>query len=532
MIKDYSALPQTLTITNGNEFDVKIQLRDHWKLVPAIIRAGDVLTINCTTSEDLALMITQSEEMNLTVEAENVPQPEEPTEVGTEEDLKEAIASGVKDVKLTDNITVPNGNLNIAGVTHFDGNGKTITFETTGQNLVSTTSGAIIENVVVDNTVANEDWSSTYGIQVYNGTYTIKNCTAKGCNGGILVNSATATLEGTIDVSGNEFGGIEVSKGSASGLGNATLNINGATIINTTEAYKKPTIWTDGEGNTVNGAEAMFTNSEVKEGQVQYYLVESNSRDNIDVNLEQKLQAFKEKYYNKFSNKKITASDPEFDSSLVYTNLGNVKSTVDTITVNDETIDSTVVGVSIGNNAFLRAPLFKVEDNVLYVSTVLLVTFAVDEEIKVVAGDNTKYVKDSNIMPSTILPISNVYALNTKEGYTNKVEATDNNTVITQTAGYGTSALGVTLQSDGKDILDPQVVLVRKYVYKSELSIGISTPERMDGKDVTFAYYAKYMDSAYTEEETKELNFVIYVPDSGIAQFKLTFNCIVESVEE
>ena len=30
MIKDYSALPQTLTITNGNEFDVKIQLRDNW----------------------------------------------------------------------------------------------------------------------------------------------------------------------------------------------------------------------------------------------------------------------------------------------------------------------------------------------------------------------------------------------------------------------------------------------------------------------------------------------------------------------
>ena len=52
----------------------------------------------------------------------------------------------------------------------------------------------------------------------------------------------------------------------------------------------------------------------------------------------------------------------------------------------------------------------------------------------------------------------------------------------------------------------------------------------MDGKDVTFAYYAKYMDSAYTEEETKELNFVIYVPDSGIAQFNLTVKCIVETV--
>lgn len=447
-------------------------------------------------------------------------------EVADETSLRDAISNGASDVKVTDNITVPSGNLDITGVTHFDGNNKTITFETTGQNFVAR-DNATIENVIVENTVATEDWSSTYGIQCYNGTYTIKNCTAKGGNAGILVNSSNVTLEGTIDVSSNKFGGIEVSKSSSPDLPNATLNVNGATILNATEEYGKPTIWTDGEGQMVNGAEAMFTNSEVKEGQVQYYLLEENSRDNINVNLEQKLQAFKEKYYNKFSNKKITTSDADFDSSLVYVNLGNVNSTVDTITVNDETIDSTVVGVSIGNNAFLRAPLFKVEDNVLYVSTVLLVTFAVDEEIKVIAGDNTKYVKDSNIMPSTILPISNVYALNTKEGYTNTVQASDNNTVITQTAGYGTSAVGVTLQSDGTDILDSQVV----YVYRTGLSIGISTPERMDNKDVTFAYYAKYMNSAYTEEETKEFNFVIYVPDSGIAQFNLTVNCIVETVD-
>ena len=533
MKKDFSKVPASVTITNTTENKIILELSDLsgvFEQVPATIEAGEVLVLNVKTSEALAALTHRVEDagIKMTVKESggDEPEPEKPTEVATEEDLKQAIANGDKEVKLTDNITVASGNLNLGTTEHFDGNGKTISFGTTGQNLVSTHSGTIIENVTVENTVATEDWSSTYGIQCYNGDYTIKNVTAKGGNAGILVNSANVTFEGTIDVSGNKFGGIEVSKSSNPKLPNATLNVNGATIVNTTEEYAKPTIWTDGEGNTVNGAEAMFTNSTVKEGQVQYYLLEENSRDNINVNLEQKLQAFKEKYYNKFSNKKITTSDPEFDSSLVYANLGNINSVIDTITVNDETIDSTVVGVSIGNNAFLRAPLFKVEDNVLYISTVLLVTFAVNEEIKVVAGDNTKYVKDSNIMPSTILPISNVYALNTKEGYTNTVEATDNNTVITQTAGYGTSAVGVTLQADGKDILDSQVV----YVYRSGLSIGISTPERMDGKDVTFAYYAKYMNSAYTEEETKELNFVIYVPDSGIAQFNLTFKCIVETV--
>ena len=535
MKKDFSKVPASVTITNTTENKIILELSDLsgvFEQVPATIEAGEVLVLNVKTSEALAALTHKVEdagiEMTVKESGGDEPEPEKPTEVATEEDLKQAIANGDKEVKLTDNITVASGNLNLGTTEHFDGNGKTISFGTTGQNLVSTHSGTTIENVTVENTVATEEWSSTYGIQCYNGDYTIRNCKVSNCNGGILVNSANVTLEGTIDVSGNKFGGIEVSKGSASGLGNATLNVNGATLVNTTEEYGKPTIWTDGEGNTVNGVEAMFANSEVKPNQVQYYLVESNSRDSIDVSLEQKLQAFQEKYYNKFSNKKITASDADFDSGIIYVNLGNIDSTVNTITINNESVDSAEVNLSIGNNAFLKAPLFKVEENVLYVSTVLLITFAVDEEIKVVAGDNTKYVKDSSIMPPTILPISNVYALNTKEGYTNTVQATDNNTVITQTAGYGTSAVGVTLQLNGEDILDPEVV----YVYRAGSYIGISTPETMDSKDVTFAYYGKYINSAYTTEETREFNFVVYVPQSGIAQFKLTFNCIVESVED
>ena len=535
MKKDFSKVPASVTITNTTENKIILELSDLsgvFEQVPATIEAGEVLVLNVKTSEALAALTHRVEdagiEMTVKESGGDEPEPEKPTEVATEEDLKQAIANGDKEVKLTDNITVASGNLNLGTTEHFDGNGKTISFGTTGQNLVSTHSGTTIENVTIENTVATEEWSSTYGIQCYNGDYTIRNCKVSNCNGGILVNSANVTLEGTIDVSGNKFGGIEVSKGSASGLGNATLNVNGATLVNTTEEYGKPTIWTDGEGNTVNGVEAMFANSEVKPNQVQYYLVESNSRDSIDVSLEQKLQAFQEKYYNKFSNKKITASDADFDSGIIYVNLGNIDSTVDTITINNESVDSAEVNLSIGNNAFLKAPLFKVEENVLYVSTVLLITFAVDEEIKVVAGDNTKYVKDSSIMPPTILPISNVYALNTKEGYTNTVQATDNNTVITQTAGYGTSAVGVTLQLNGEDILDPEVV----YVYRAGSYIGISTPETMDSKDVTFAYYGKYINSAYTTEETREFNFVVYVPQSGIAQFKLTFNCIVESVED
>lgn len=287
MKKDFSKVPVSVTITNTTENKIILELSDLsgvFEQVPATIEAGEVLVLNVKTSEALAALTHRVEDarIKMTVKESggDEPEPEEPTEVTTEEELKQAIANGDKEVKLTDNITVASGNLNLGTTEHFDGNGKTISFGTTGQNLVSTHSGTTIENVTVENTVATEDWSSTYGIQCYNGEYTIKNVTAKGGNAGILVNSANVTLEGTIDVSGNEFGGIEVSKSSNTQLQPSTLNINGATIVNTTEEFRKPTIWIDGaeDGNVVNGAESMFATTELVENQIQYYLEEKYSK--------------------------------------------------------------------------------------------------------------------------------------------------------------------------------------------------------------------------------------------------------------
>ena len=63
--------------------------------------------------------------------------PEEPVEVNDESSLKEAISGGAKSITLVDNIEVPTGNLTLGQVTEFNGNGKTITFNSTGQNLVA-----------------------------------------------------------------------------------------------------------------------------------------------------------------------------------------------------------------------------------------------------------------------------------------------------------------------------------------------------------------------------------------------------------
>ena len=159
-----------------------------------------------------------------------------------------------------------------------DGEGHTVTFSNTGQNFVVQADGASVTDLTIQNTAATTDWNSTYCIQFYNGTYDISNIKATGGNAGILVNSATATLGEGVDVSGNNFGGIEVSKGAAPGVPDAHLTITAA-ITNTSEAYGKPTVWTDGENATVVDQTGMTSNSEVKEGQVQYYLNEENSHE-------------------------------------------------------------------------------------------------------------------------------------------------------------------------------------------------------------------------------------------------------------
>ena len=161
-----------------------------------------------------------------------------------------------------------------------DGQNHTLTFTNTGRsaNLVIVASGAVVENLTVANTADNSEWTGTYCVQFYNGEYTISNLKATGGNVGIIVNGATATIGENVDVSGNSFGGIEVSKGTVEGLGDAQLTVTSA-IINTTEAYGKPTVWTDGEGAIVIDQTGMTQNSEVKEGQVQYYIEAGNASE-------------------------------------------------------------------------------------------------------------------------------------------------------------------------------------------------------------------------------------------------------------
>ena len=177
-------------------------------------------------------------------------------EVSNKEELTAALNdSTVTTIKLLNDITTTE-KVNIMRDVTIDGNGKKITLE--GDH---------------------SSWDSTYVLQAYTSNVTLKNIALTGANGGLLVNGANVTVEGTLDVSGNHFGGIELSKGS-NVTTNPTINLDNATIVNTTESAAIPTIWTDGlkeDEITVkyNGVEAAAY--QTVKGQVQLFLDAANT---------------------------------------------------------------------------------------------------------------------------------------------------------------------------------------------------------------------------------------------------------------
>lgn len=156
-------------------------------------------------------------------------------------------------------------------------NGKVINTAITGKILFATANSSY-QNIIIGNSGDTVDWSSTYALQCYTGQHIINNAKLYGCNAGLLVNGSTVKLFGTIDVSNNTFGGIEVSKGSAPGLAPSKLDITNAKLVNQTESYGKPTIWIDGEDSSIGeviGGDNLTVIT--KDGQKQYYIKAENS---------------------------------------------------------------------------------------------------------------------------------------------------------------------------------------------------------------------------------------------------------------
>lgn len=196
--------------------------------------------------------------------------------VSTEAELRAALEdTSIKTINITKDMTIAS-KVNIVRDVTINGNSHKLTF--TG----------------IDNKV----WGGHYVLQAYRCNVTLSDITLTGGNAGLLVNGAKVTIKGTLDVSGNGFGGIEVAK---SGEFVPSLDLTNATVKNTTEAYKLPTIWEDPslEDSVVTENEEQFFWVEEIEAangnmQWQYYLEVGNAVDTPDNQLKEQIAAGEE----------------------------------------------------------------------------------------------------------------------------------------------------------------------------------------------------------------------------------------------
>ena len=86
---------------------------------------------------------------------------------------------------------------------------------------------------------AENGWKGSYAIQLYETAAKLSDITVSGADAGVLVNGADVSVNGSLDVSGNEFGGIELSRG-AETTNNPAIKGAASDIVNTTEEAGNP----------------------------------------------------------------------------------------------------------------------------------------------------------------------------------------------------------------------------------------------------------------------------------------------------
>lgn len=187
------------------------------------------------------------------------------------------IDDNIENINLLENISGVDRRIDIARTVSLNGNNKTISFANTIKHGVLVTHNDVtVNNLSLSLNSTHGQWDGVYGLQVYNAkNVTLSNYKAAGGDAALLVNSSTVTLEGNIDVSHNEYGGIEVSKSQGnSNLPESTLFIEGM-LLNSTESLNSPTVWViDGQGSiNLDRAGTPLTSKQIaSRSQTYYYL--------------------------------------------------------------------------------------------------------------------------------------------------------------------------------------------------------------------------------------------------------------------
>lgn len=118
-----------------------------------------------------------------------------------------------------------------------------------------------------------------------------------------------------------------------------------------------------------------------------------------------------------------------------------------------------------------------------------------------------------------VLTVKEVKTLG-QHGNVNKV--TVNGNKIIQESDDGRNLVGVVLSADNADILDPSEIV---YALNSTGDLGMTSPETIEGEQVSYAIYLKYKNGGYDASDIKTnrtYNRKLIVPGKGSVDLTFT----------
>lgn len=250
---------------------------------------------------------------------------------------------------------------------------------------------------------------------------------------------------------------------------------------------------------------------------------------NINSKLEMMSNSLFTTYYNKYlsgdvildsniETQAISGVEYELDNDIYYVAVGTYKGDVDSVTevsIGDTAYDKTPKMLNIGNNAYIYAPVWKIDNGIFYVAYPWLNVHN-KENITNIKIDTINYkvkvFKDGNIK------VENVTGLNTIDGYKNDIVVEENH--IDYTTEHKDHELGITLSDDETTFNTDEYLIIKNDDSVSLGQVGEYTyiiPTKEEGE--------------VTSEETYSNEYTIVVVNNGVTNIIVDVNLNVKTTD-
>lgn len=226
-----------------------------------------------------------------------------------------------------------------------------------------------------------------------------------------------------------------------------------------------------------------------------------------------------ETFMNTYYNTGVTT----IDDSIYYVNLGTYTGSENptSLSIGFNSYGTANSTLSVGNNVFIDAPIWKIKDGNVLVALPWLASDSLPSGVtEIRVGGQLIKVNTYDSDEERQLTITNSVAMNTIDGYTNS--STLNAGLINYISGHGQHALGVNFSNDSGFAITTEQIIFRK-----NNTTGLMGITRPDAEDL-YIFYPEYSESAYTEAAAREFDFTLAIPGRGVVDLKISFEKVVD----